>query len=596
MWDELKASIQEVIKQNGNNEITGSILQNILLSMVNSLGQYGQYVGEAHPSTNPGSPDGAVFYFAKDVGTYSNFGGYVLASGNIAVLQWNGTQWLTTTINIGEDNAIITIKDYNGNALTITNKAVTLPKPLFSDVMSADSGGETLTAALAKKADLNSPALTGSPTAPTPALNAAGTRVATVAFVRNYIEGGGGIPGEPNVIEVIYAYDGQPLPVVNKAVTLPNVPGDNVVIGGTDTLTNVLLDLGSIITRKANASDVYTKTQADAKFFTQDDATYFLALKADLHSPALSGTPTTTTPANDNVRTQIANVQYVLDKINAISPGGGDVNVIEKIYGYDGQALVVTNKAVTLPTVPSDNVNVVGYPGVNTDLTNVLIDFISQINAKAPKNNPALTGTPTAPQLTTSSPDNQIATKKYVDDHAGGGGGSNVQSDWQQNNPASDSYVKNRTHYKAGYQSVLSAAPVALTPATGYGAGTIRGSLSLDATKKYQVTITDINDSVIAFAENMTPKKDSNNHWYLSKDWAVTTTPGTPQSADAFLLWDNGTNIIIYVVAQQTGDIGVNMGEVSYVKLIDAYIPDTIATVAYVDGIVGNIETILATI
>lgn len=593
MWDELKASITETIKQNGSNEITGNILQNVLLTMVSALGENAQMAGEATPTTNPGTPDNKVFYVAQQPGIYSNFGGYTLQSGTIAFLFWDSEQWLVTTVTIGELNAIAVIKDWNGNTLAITSKSVQLPNPLFSDVLSAAQGGETLVQALAKKANLASPALTGTPTAPTPAQNAAGTQIATVGFVRDYIAGGGGSSGDPNVIEIIYGYNNQPLPVINKAVHLPSVSGANVDIGGVD-LNTVLQTIDNTLSQKANAADVYTRTQSDALFFTQEDATYWLNLKADLYSPAFRGIPTAPTAANDSVPTQIATLQYVINKI-AEAGSGGDVNKIEKIYAYGPNAteVEVTDREAWLPNVPSTAVIV---EGVGADLDAVLQSMLQSISNRAMKNNASLTGTPTAPQLTTSSPDNQIATKKYVDDHAGGGGGGNVQSDWQQNNPANDSYVKNRTHYKAGYQSVLSAAPVALTPAPGYGAGTINGSLSLDATKKYQVTITDSNDSVIAFAENMTPKKDSNNHWYLSKDWTVTTTPGTPQSADAFLLWDNGTNIIIYVVAQQTGDIGVNMGEVSYVKLIDAYIPDTIATVAYVDGIVGNIETILATI
>ena len=49
----LRAAIQDVIKTNGNNEITGSLLQQSLLSMINALGADYQFVGIAQPSTNP---------------------------------------------------------------------------------------------------------------------------------------------------------------------------------------------------------------------------------------------------------------------------------------------------------------------------------------------------------------------------------------------------------------------------------------------------------------------------------------------------------------------------------------------------------------
>lgn len=87
----LKAAIQNVVKTNGNNEITGALLQQTLLTMVNSLGAGYQYMGVATPATNPGTPDQNVFYLASTAGTYANFGGLVLADGEIAILKYNGT-------------------------------------------------------------------------------------------------------------------------------------------------------------------------------------------------------------------------------------------------------------------------------------------------------------------------------------------------------------------------------------------------------------------------------------------------------------------------------------------------------------------------
>ncbi len=87
----LKAAIQDVIKTNGNNEITGALLQQSLLSMINSLGVNYQYVGIANLSTNPGTPDQNVFYLATVPGTYANFGGLVVGDEEIAFLKWNGS-------------------------------------------------------------------------------------------------------------------------------------------------------------------------------------------------------------------------------------------------------------------------------------------------------------------------------------------------------------------------------------------------------------------------------------------------------------------------------------------------------------------------
>lgn len=94
----LKSSIAAAIKQNGNNEITGNLLQQRLLAMVNSLGVGYQYAGIATPATNPGTPDQNVFYIAFSAGTYANFGTMVLADGEIAILKWNGA-WSKDSFN-----------------------------------------------------------------------------------------------------------------------------------------------------------------------------------------------------------------------------------------------------------------------------------------------------------------------------------------------------------------------------------------------------------------------------------------------------------------------------------------------------------------
>lgn len=92
----LKSTIQSVVKTNGNNEITGALLQQTLLSMINSLGVGYQYVGIATPSTNPGTPDQNVMYFAAMPGTYTNFGGIVVNDGEFCVLCWDGS-WIKKT-------------------------------------------------------------------------------------------------------------------------------------------------------------------------------------------------------------------------------------------------------------------------------------------------------------------------------------------------------------------------------------------------------------------------------------------------------------------------------------------------------------------
>ena len=97
----LISAIQAVITTNGNNEITGSILQQLLITFVNSLGADYQFVGIANESTNPGTPDQKVFYIGG-AGTYPNFNSAVVPSGYLAVFKYNGS-WTVQTVPVGKD-------------------------------------------------------------------------------------------------------------------------------------------------------------------------------------------------------------------------------------------------------------------------------------------------------------------------------------------------------------------------------------------------------------------------------------------------------------------------------------------------------------
>lgn len=87
-WSILKAAIAESIKNNSNQEITGQVLQNVLNNIVSSVGENSTFAGIATPTTNPGVPDGNVFYLATEAGTYSNFNGIEIASGETVILEW----------------------------------------------------------------------------------------------------------------------------------------------------------------------------------------------------------------------------------------------------------------------------------------------------------------------------------------------------------------------------------------------------------------------------------------------------------------------------------------------------------------------------
>lgn len=95
-----------------------------------------------------------------------------------------------------------------------------------------------------------------------------------------------------------------------------------------------------------------------------------------LNSPALTGTPTATTPSTSDNSTKIATTEFVVAK--------------------DNLARAYTDYAV------------------NSAVTNLSNTLTPAVNARAPLNSPALTGTPTAPTALVSDVSTKIATTAFV--------------------------------------------------------------------------------------------------------------------------------------------------------------------------------------
>lgn len=109
-YTELKAAIAAVIKANGNNEITGAIMQNVLNTIVSTVGANRTFVGIANADTNPGLPDGNVFYIAYTAGNYVNFqskaGNLTVNPGELAILYNETTNWGKSVIGMSSDGVI----------------------------------------------------------------------------------------------------------------------------------------------------------------------------------------------------------------------------------------------------------------------------------------------------------------------------------------------------------------------------------------------------------------------------------------------------------------------------------------------------------
>lgn len=110
----LKASIRSAIKANGNKEITGDILQQTLVAIVDALGKGYQFMGAATPTTDPGTPDQKVCYLAMQKGVYHNFHDLEVGNNEIVIMMYD-SQWqgITITTMMVDENAVSYLKQVN---------------------------------------------------------------------------------------------------------------------------------------------------------------------------------------------------------------------------------------------------------------------------------------------------------------------------------------------------------------------------------------------------------------------------------------------------------------------------------------------------
>ena len=134
-YNSLKATIDANIKQNGNQEITGQILNSVLNAMVTTLGTGYQFAGVATIATNPGTPDAKVFYIANGKGTYEKFGGLEVTEDEVVVLYYD-TAWHKVATGIASHEKLTELEQELGEK-TGDFSAI----PMFENVTIASASG-----------------------------------------------------------------------------------------------------------------------------------------------------------------------------------------------------------------------------------------------------------------------------------------------------------------------------------------------------------------------------------------------------------------------------------------------------------------------
>ena len=128
-----ESNLRETINNISSNQESLSNAENIKVKTLsntsannvqqalNELFKNSTFCGIATPTTNPGTLNSSVFYFANQEGTYTNFNNIKVLKGESAILKWSNNTWIKTTFNpITTFNSVFNTEGNNLNTV-ITN-------------------------------------------------------------------------------------------------------------------------------------------------------------------------------------------------------------------------------------------------------------------------------------------------------------------------------------------------------------------------------------------------------------------------------------------------------------------------------------------
>ena len=319
----------------------------------------------------------------------------------------------------------------NGNAFGITKTMVDLGN--VDNTSDDDKPVSTAQeAALDLKANIESPAFTGTPSAPTATSGTNNTQLATTAFVQTRI--GEIIDSSPAALDTLNELAAALGDDANFSTTITTLIGDvstnlqtntsniatntsNIATNTTDIATNATdiatnaTDIATNATDIAtNATDIASNATSIATNKSYTDVS--LNLKSNLASPTFTGTPSAPTATSGTNNTQLATTAFVQTRIGEIidsSPAALDtLNELAAALGDDA------NFSTTITTLIADISTNLGTNTTNIASNKSYTD--ASLNLKANLISPTFTGVPTAPTATSGTNTTQLATTEYVTD------------------------------------------------------------------------------------------------------------------------------------------------------------------------------------
>jgi microcystin-dependent protein len=289
----------------------------------------------------------------------------------------------------------------------------------------------------AAKAPLESPALTGTPTAPTAAAGTNTTQLANTAFVKTAVASAvsglvTSVAGKTGAVTLAVADISGAAPLASPALTgTPTAPtpaaGSNTMqIATTAFVTSAIAAAPAAVSSVAGKTGVVTLAVAD------------ISGAAPLASPALTGTPTAPTPTAGDSTTKLATTAFVsaaivtanstmvtnaapaAETVGATAAVGTATTAARSDHRHAMPDEASTSSAGFMSAADKTKLNGIQAGAQANTVTSVagktgaVTLAVADISGAAPLASPALTGTPTAPTPILGDHTTKVATTQFV--------------------------------------------------------------------------------------------------------------------------------------------------------------------------------------
>jgi len=263
---------------------------------------------------------------------------------------------------------------------------------------------KVINTALGTKAPLASPALTGTPTAPTATAGTNTTQIATTAFVKSAVDTASAavrsfskVKVGSTTVEADSATDTLTLEAGSNVTITPDATNDKVTIAATDTTySEATTDAAGLMSAadKTKLNGIATganKTTVDSSLSSTSTnpvqnkvINTALTAKAPLASPALTGTPTAPTAAAGTNTTQIATTAFVKAAVDTSASGLkifktitiGDTSIVAD-SATDTLTLVAGDNITLTPDATNDKVTIVATDTTYSEATTAAAGLMS---------------------------------------------------------------------------------------------------------------------------------------------------------------------------------------------------------------------------